>query len=85
MSDEGLIPASVGRAAKRAFIRTTAQGYAASIPTAITSGSVSGAFNDTSQTVVVVIAAVVSPFLAGAAAFFSMIGSGVPAEYKEAE
>ncbi len=74
-------------AAKRAFVRTAAQalsatlttGVSASVILAIVSGEV-----ELVPTLVTIGVALASPFVAGAAAYFSIIGGGVPAAYVDA-
>lgn len=81
MTDDNLIPATVGRAAMRGFIRTTSQAYAASIPTAASVAFLGDAFETPTKAVLTAVAAVISPILAGAASFFSILSNGVPADY----
>lgn len=85
MSDR-VIPPAVTLAAKRGFIRTTAQAYAATIPT----GGISAAAvltliqnPDPWAIAATAAAALITPPLAGLASFLSIIGKGVPADYLE--
>lgn len=83
MSDP-LIPNAVRTAAKRGFIRTTAQAYAGTLTTGISASVVLGMV--TGQVEVAPIAvtmgvAVVSPLLAGAASYLSILSAGVPGDY----
>jgi len=80
-----IVPQGVRDAARRAFVRTTAQAYGASIPTAITVGVISDALDSPGKAAVTVAAGVLSPLLAGAASYFSFIGQGIPAEYERAQ
>lgn len=82
MTDENLIPAAVGRAATRGFIRTTAQAYATSIPTTLSVGFIGDAFENPTKTIITILIGVLTPVLAGSASFFSIIGNGVPADYQ---
>ena len=79
-----LVPASVRRAARRAFIRTTSQAYAATIPTGgVSAAAILSLVRDPDPLVIAatVTAAVLSPPLAGAAAYLGMIAKGIPDDY----
>lgn len=83
---EKVIPESVVLAAKRAFVRTTAQAYAATIPTgAAFMTLVLTLFEDPSAVTIVttVVVPLVSPLLAGLAAYFMMMEK-IPVEYTDA-
>lgn len=84
---EELIPASVQVAAKRAFIRTTAQGYATSITASLILSIVSLLQNpgDWLIVVVAVLTAVLTPLAAGGAAYWSWIAKGIPEDYAAAD
>ncbi|CAN7244173.1 hypothetical protein LJR045_000998 [Microbacterium sp. LjRoot45] len=86
MSD-AVIPPGVKLAAKRGFVRTTAQAYAATIPTGGISAAAIIAFAAEPNWLVAGITvgvALASPPLAGLASYLSIISKGVPAEYQEA-
>lgn len=84
MSTDKLIPANTKLAAKRGFIRTTAQGYAATLSggvtvtaiLAITTGEV-----DLLTAGVTLGVALVSPLIAGAASYFNITSKGIPEDY----
>jgi hypothetical protein len=80
---EPIVPPAAQVAAKRAFIRTTAQGYATSITGSLVLSIVSLLTNpgDWLLVVVAVITAVVTPLAAGAAAYWSWIAKGIPDDY----
>lgn len=86
MSDP-TVPASVVKAAKRGFIRTTAQAYAATLSGGVTVTAVlaivTGEVDLLTAGVTLGVAAV-SPLLAGLASYLSIIGAGVPADYTAA-
>lgn len=80
---EKVIPAAVVLAAKRGFVRTTAQAYAATIPAGGVSATLlAQAAADPAAFALAATAALVSPLLAGLASYLSIIGSGVPTEYQ---
>jgi hypothetical protein len=80
---EKVIPADVVLAAKRGFVRTTAQTYAATIPTGgVSAALLAQAAADPAAFALAAAAALVSPLLAGLASYLSIIGSGVPTEYQ---
>lgn len=79
------IPAHVKMAAKRGFIRTTAQAYAATLTTGISAAAVIAVVNGEVELVPTLITlgvAIVSPFLAGAASALSILSSGIPSDYQ---
>jgi len=85
---ESVVPAGVVLAAKRGFVRTTAQAYAATIPTGGISVAAIVAFAESPDWIVAgitVAAAVLSPPLAGLASYLSIISKGVPAEYQDVQ
>lgn len=80
-----LVPADAQVAAKRGFIRTTAQAYAATIPSGgLTAGVISATITnpDPILLISVVGSALLSPLLAGLASYFSILSNGIPADYK---
>lgn len=87
MSDP-TIPPGVLQAAKRGFIRTTAQAYSTSLLGGISASVIINTIEGEPNWVALGITAgvaVVSPLLAGAASFLSIIAKGVPADYLDAE
>ena len=87
MDDQKIVPEAAHFAAKRGFIRTTAQSFAATIPT----GGISAAAivslvrePDPLLFIATAAAALLSPVLAGLASYFSILSSGIPTEYVEA-
>lgn len=86
MTDK-LVPADTVLAAKRGFLRTTAQAYATSIPTGgVSAGAVLALVQDPNPAVIVAtaVAALVSPLLAGLASYLSIVSTGIPVEYEPA-
>lgn len=84
MSD-AVVPAGVKLAAKRGFVRTTAQAYAATLTGGLIT-SVIALITDPSNLVpvaVAVLTAVVTPPAAGLASYLSIISNGVPKEYQD--
>jgi len=78
-----VIPSKVRLAAKRAFVRTSAQTLSATIPTSgITGAALSG--GDPVVIAWSVGAAVLSSVAAATASALSIVSKGVPEEYKEA-
>ena len=83
MNDE-VVPKETKLAAKRGFVRTTAQAYAATIPAGgISAAILSNVIDDPNpvQIIATVGAWVLSPLLAGAASYLSIVSNGVPEEY----
>jgi len=83
MSDP-IVPKPVRTAAIRGFIRTTAQAYAASIPTGgVSAAAIIALVSDPDPLVLVATAAaaLLSPLLAGLASYLSILASGVPVDY----
>lgn len=81
---EETVPRAVRIAAKRGFIRTTAQAYAGTLTTGISAAVVMGVVTgavDLVATGITLGIAVVSPLLAGAASYLSIIAKGIPADY----
>lgn len=82
-----IIPPSVRLAAKRAFIRTTYQAYAATIPAGGISAAAIVAFAQEPNWLtagITIGAAVLSPPLAGLAAYFAWTAKGIPEDYEDA-
>lgn len=82
------IPATVRLAARRGFIRTTAQAYSTALAGGASAATVIAIIEDsTSVTAYAVTAAVavLSPLLAGASSYLSIIARGVPEEYANTE
>lgn len=87
MSDP-TIPPTVLKAAKRGFIRTTAQAYSTALAGGISGAAIitviQGGPGDWVALAITGGVTVVSPVLAGAASFLSILASGVPADYLNA-
>lgn len=84
---EPVVPPAVKLAAKRGFVRTTAQSYAATLTTGISAGVVLAIAKGEQALLPIVVTtavALVSPLLAGAASYLSILSKGVPEEYKAA-
>jgi hypothetical protein len=82
-----LVPYTTHIAAKRGFIRTTAQSYAATIPAGgISAAVLLSALNAPDPKVVLVttLAAVLSPPLAGLASYLNILSKGIPVDYQPA-
>lgn len=82
------IPLTVIKAAKRGFIRTTAQAYAATLSGGIATTGVLALVTgevDLLTAGVTLGVAVVSPLFAGAASYLSIVAKGVPADYLAVE
>lgn len=83
-----LIPLNTKRAAKRGFIRSTAQGYAATLSGGITVTAilaiVSGEIDLLTAGVTLGVA-LLSPLLAGLASYFSITSKGIPEDYEGVE
>ncbi|MCT2085028.1 hypothetical protein M3D75_02760 [Microbacterium enclense] len=79
-----LIPADAQIAAKRGFIRTTAQAYSTALAGGISASVILGVVAGEVQLVPTLIVAgvtLVSPLLAGGASYFSILSRGIPAAY----
>lgn len=84
---DNVIPASTKLAAKRGFIRTTAQAAAATLTTGVSASIVLGVVTGQVElvpTVVTLGIALVSPFIAGAASYLSILSNGIPEDYTDA-
>lgn len=83
---EKLIPADVMLAAKRAFVRTTAQAYAATLATGIPSAAaIVQLVQDPTGWLLAGVTlglAVVTPPLAGLASYLTMLSKGIPDDYQ---
>lgn len=80
-----LIPADTQRAAKRGFIRTTAQGYAATLSGGVTVTAILAIATgevDLLTAGVTLGVALVSPLLAGLASYLSITSKGIPEDYE---
>lgn len=75
-----LVETSVKVAAKRGFIRTAAQSLSSIIPTGTISIVLTGDW--ALGAVLGIASAVVTAGMAGAASYFSIIGKGIPEDYK---
>lgn len=84
---DNVIPDSTKLAAKRGFIRTTAQAAAATLTTGVSASIVLGVVTGQVEivpTVVTIGIALVSPFIAGAASYLSILSNGIPQDYEAA-
>ena len=82
---EPLIPGNTHLAAKRGFLRTTAQSYAASIGTGVVSAGTLIATAQNPDPVVLIctgVAAVLTPLLAGTASYLNILSRGIPEDYQ---
>ena len=82
------IPAAVRLAAKRGFIRTTAQAYAATLTTGLPSATliVSLIQDPTGWLLagITVALALIAPLAAGVASYLSILSNGIPQDYATA-
>jgi hypothetical protein len=79
-----IVPAKTKIAAKRGFIRTTAQSYGATLTTGISASVITGIATGEVQvvpTAITLAVALVAPVIAGAASYFSILGDGIPEDY----
>lgn len=83
---DSTVPAATWLAARRGFIRTTAQAYAAALPIGGLNVAALTTLTelDTIPLVLTGIAWFGSPLVVGVASFLSIVGSGVPDEYGNA-
>lgn len=82
-----LIPADATLAAKRAFIRTTAQAYGTALAGGLSGTLVLSLATGETPLVATLITwgvAAVSPLIAGASAYFSILSKGIPEDYATA-
>lgn len=71
-------------AARRGFIRTTAQAYAAALASGVSVSTILAFIHSESAVIdsaVIFSVAVVSPLIAGLASYLDIIAKGVPADY----
>lgn len=83
-----IVPTKAKTAAKRAFIRTTAQAYAATIPAGgISAAVLARAIEDPKpvQLVATGVAWLIAPLCAGATAYLSILSKGIPADYQDGD
>ena len=81
---DSIVPSDTKRAAKRAFIRTLAQGYESALAGLVVSAaSITALLKDPDQVVYLITAAVwlVSPFVGATRAYLSIIRDGIPEDY----
>lgn len=79
-----IIPEPVKLAAKRAFVRTTYQAYAATLSAGIAATAIIGVVRgevDLLETAVTAGVAVLAPPVAGLAAYLSVSSKGIPDDY----
>ena len=84
---EKLIPASTSLAAKRGFIRTTTQAYAATLSAGVSATVILAVINgeiDTTTAVVSLVVALISPPLAGLVSYLQITANGIPEDYTPA-
>lgn len=80
-----IVPEKVKLAAKRGFIRTTTQAYAATIPAGGISAAALAQYVEDPDPLLITVAAVTwfaSPLLAGLVSYLDIIGKGVPEDYQ---
>ena len=83
-----LIPADVKVAAKRGFLRTTAQAYATSLAGGISSTAIISLLTNGEPWLPILVTwviALVTPLLSGLASYFSILSRGIPADYQPEE
>ena len=79
-----LIPADAQLAAKRGFLRTTAQAYGTALAGGISATVILGVVTGAVEPVPLLVTAgvtLVSPLIAGAASYFSILSRGIPSDY----
>ena len=82
-----VVPAAVRLAAKRGFLRTWSQSFAATIPSGgVSVAAVLGFIQEPDPLLIaaIVLSSLLSPVLGGTASYFSILSSGIPEEYVEA-
>ena len=82
-----LIPADAQLAAKRGFVRTTAQAYGTALAGGISATVILGVVTGAVEPVPLLVTAgvtLVSPLIAGAASYFSILSRGIPGDYAAA-
>lgn len=83
-----LIPADVKVAAKRGFLRTTAQAYATSMAGGISATAIISLLSNSEPWLPILVTwvvALVTPLLSGLASYFSILSRGIPADYQPGE
>ena len=83
-----LIPADVKVAAKRGFLRTTAQAYATSMAGGISATAIISLLSNSEPWLPIIVTwvvALVTPLLSGLASYFSILSRGIPADYQPEE
>lgn len=83
-----LIPADVKVAAKRGFLRTTAQAYATSMAGGISATAIISLMTNSEPWLPIIVTwvvALVTPLLSGLASYFSILSRGIPADYQPEE
>ena len=83
-----LIPADVKVAAKRGFLRTTAQAYATSMAGGISATAIISLLSNSEPWLPILVTwvvALVTPLLSGLASYFSILSRGIPADYQPEE
>ena len=83
-----LIPADVKVAAKRGFLRTTAQAYATSLAGGISATAIISLLSNSEPWLPILVTwvvALVTPLLSGLASYFSILSRGIPADYQPEE
>lgn len=86
MTTDPIVPAAVKIAAKRAFVRTTYQAYAATLGAGISATVILGIITgqvDAVATAVQFGVAVAAPPLAGLVAWLNVTSSGIPKDYTD--
>ncbi len=87
MTSPPIIPAAVALAARRAFIRTTLQGYEAVLGVGITANGLLALIRgeaDLAAVAVTVVIAVIGPPIAGLRSWASILRRGIPDDYRRA-
>lgn len=90
MTADKLVPADASLAAKRGFIRTTAQAYGTALAGGLTLTIATDAVDQIASgnplpLILAVAVTALSPLIAGAASYFSILSAGIPADYQPAE
>ena len=83
-----LIPTDVKVAAKRGFLRTTAQAYATSMAGGISATAIISLLSNSEPWLPILVTwvvALVTPLLSGLASYFSILSRGIPADYQPEE
>lgn len=84
---ENIVPESVKLAAKRGFVRTTKQGYEATLAVGLSANVVLGLIQGEVDLVAAAVTtgvALIAPPLAGLRSWLSITRNGIPADYAEA-